>query len=199
MAIRYLTATFTGINPLLLNNPQTVDRFNHYAKAMKRINDKKTRRTDDDFLELANLEMYAKLYFDESIGIYVPSTWVSAAIADNAFKTVKVSKAAIRGGVFTTADKLPLTYRDKDKVRTEDDIVKNPVFRHKMLLPQGQVRIAKTAPIFHEWSFTAGLEYDDAIIDQDSMVRVLTHVARYGGFGDFRPTFGRATVEVSYE
>lgn len=199
MAIRYLNATFTGINPLLLNNPQTVDRFNHYAKAMKRINDKKTRRTDDDYLELADLEMRAKLYFDEEIGVYVPSTWVSAAIASNSFKTVKVSKDSIRAGVFTTADKLPLTYRGKDKVKTEEDLVRNPLFRHKMLLPQGQVRVAKTAPIFHDWSFAAALEYDDSIIDQDSMTRVLTHVARYGGFGDFRPTFGRATVEVSYE
>ena len=197
MAIRFMKAAFTGINPLLQNNPQTVDRFNPYTKAMKRINDKKTRRTDDDYMELKNIEVRAKIYWDDEIGIYVPANWVSSAIAANSFKRVKVSKADVRAGVFTTSDKLPLAYRYSNKVKTPEDIVKNPDFRLDMTLKQGQVRIVKSVPIFHEWSFTCGLEFDDSVIDTDSMKNIITHVARYGGFGDFRPTFGRATVEIS--
>ena len=197
MAIRFMQAKFTGINPLLQNNPQTVDRFNPYTKAMKRINDKKTRRTDDDFMELKNIEVRAKIYWDDATGIYVPANWVSSAIAANSFKRVKVSKADVRAGVFTTSDKLPLSYRDSGKVKTPEDIVKNPDFRLDMTLKQGQVRIVKSVPIFHEWRFTCGLEFDDSVIDTDSMKNIITHVARYGGFGDFRPTFGRATVEIS--
>lgn len=68
-----------------------------------------------------------------------------------------------------------------------------------MTLKQGQVRIVKSVPIFHEWSFSCNLEYDDEIIDADSMSTVINRVAKYGGFGDFRPTFGRATVEISHE
>ena len=197
MAIRFMKAAFTGINPLLQNNPQTVDRFNPYSKAMKRINDKKTRRTDDDYLELKNIEVRAKIYWDDETGIYVPSNWVAAAIAATSFKRAKISKADVRAGVFTTEDKLKLDYRDSKKVKTPEDIVKNPDFRLDMTLKQGQVRIVKSVPIFHEWSFTCGLEFDDSVIDTDSMKNIITHVARYGGFGDFRPTFGRATVEIS--
>ena len=80
MAIRFMQAKFTGINPLLQNNPQTVDRFNPYTKAMKRINDKKTRRTDDAFMELKNIEVRAKIYWDDATGIYVPANWVSSAV-----------------------------------------------------------------------------------------------------------------------
>lgn len=58
--------------------------------------------------------------------------------------------------------------------------------------------IAKSFPIFHEWSFQTELEYDDKIIDPDSMERIISHAAKYNGFGDFRPTFGRATVEVQH-
>ena len=197
MAIRFMKAAFTGINPLLQNNPQTVDRFNPYTKAMKRINDKKTRRTDDDYMELKNIEVRAKIYWDDETGIYVPSNWVAAAIAATSFKRAKISKADVRAGVFTTEDKLKLNYRDSKKVKTPEDIVKNPDFRLDMTLKQGQVRIVKSVPIFHEWSFTCGLEFDDSVIDTDSMKNIITHVARYGGFGDFRPTFGRATVEIS--
>lgn len=199
MAIRYLTAKFTGINPLLQNNPQTVDRFNPYTRKMKAINDKKTRRTDDDFLELKNLEVRSKIYWDDEIGIYVPSTWVSAAIAGSSFKRVKISKADVRSGVFTTEDKLKLEYKGMGKIKTPDDIVGNSDFRLDMALKQGQVRVMKSVPIFHDWTFECGLEYDDSVIDAGSMDNILNFVAKYGGFGDFRPTFGRATVEITHE
>ncbi|EPD35554.1 hypothetical protein EZI45_18965 [Delftia tsuruhatensis] len=199
MTIKFMSATFSGINPLLQNNPQTVDRFNSYAKAMKRINDKKTRRTDDDFLELKNIEVRSKIYWDDETGIYIPATWVTAAIAANSFKTVKISKADVRSAVFVDTDKLKLTYRGMDKVRTPDDIVMNDEFRLDMTLKQGQVRVVKSVPIFHGWSFSCGLEFDDEIIDADSMATVIGRAAKYGGFGDFRPTFGRASVELNYE
>lgn len=200
MSIRALTVTIEGNRPLLLNNPQTVDRFNPYTKLMARINAKKTKRTDDDYLELRNIEMRSKIYWDDDIkGIFVPSTWVTAAIAKNSFKVCKVSKEGIRGAVFTTADKLPLTYRDMKKVKAPEDIVLNESFRLLMTLRQGQSRVIKATPIFHDWSFVCVLEYDDKEIDPDGLKHTLEHAAKYGGFGDFRPTFGRALATISHE
>lgn len=197
MTIKTLTAKFIGINPLLQNNPQTVDRFNPYTRAMKAINDKKTRRTDDDYMELKRIEVRSKIFWDDAVGVYVPSTWVLAALAANAFKTVKISKDSVRAGVFTTTGKLALKYRGMEKVKAPEDIVQNGEFRIDMTLPQGQVRVVKAVPIFHDWSFECPLEFDDEVIDLDSMQRVIHRMARYGGFGDFRPTFGRAEAEVS--
>lgn len=196
MAIRTITAEVRGINPLLQNNPQTVDRFNPFSQKMARINAKKTRRTDDDYRELQDIEVEAKVYWDDAIGIYIPATWISSAIAANSFKTVKVSKADIRGAVFTTQNKIPLEYRDKDKVKGKRDVVGNPVFRTKLTLKQGQVRVVKAAPIFHDWSFATEIEFDDKIIDPDSLKYVIEYSSKYGGYGDFRPTFGRAVAEV---
>lgn len=198
MAIRELDVKIEGIGPLLQNNPQTVDRFNPFTQKMARINAKKTRRTDDDYRELQDLEIAAKIFFDLDLGIYVPATWVSSAIAANSYKTVKVSKDSIRGGVFTTAPKIKLEYRDMKKVQAPEDIVKNPDFRIKMTLRQGKVRIVKAVPIFHDWTFSTRLEFDDKIIDPDSLRHVLEHAAKYGGFGDFRPTFGRAIAEITH-
>lgn len=198
MAMRQATIRINGINPLLQNNPQTVDRFNPYTKRMAQINAKKTRRTDDDYLELQDIEIRAKLYFDETIGVYVPSTWISSAIAATAFKVAKISKADIRGALFTTQDKIKLNYRDSNKVKSPQDIVGNHDFRINMTLKQGQVRIVKAVPIFHEWSFETEVEFDDKIIDPDSLTRIVEHMAKYGGFGDFRPTFGRAIAEVKH-
>lgn len=198
MSIRTAMIAIRGVTPLLLNNPQTVDRFNRFAKRMAAINAKKTRRTDDDYLELRDLEMEAKVYFDESLGVYVPSSWLAEAVATAAFKVAKISRADIRGAMFTTEDKLKLSYRDSDKVKTIADIVKNESFRQMMTLPQGQVRVVKAFPIFHKWSFETTLEFDDKIIDPDSLTRIVEHTSKYGGFGDFRPKFGRATAEVAH-
>jgi hypothetical protein len=193
-----LHATITGISPLLMNNPQTVDRFNSYTRAMARINAKKTRRTDDDYHELYDLEVRAKLYFDDEVGVYVPSTWMLSNIAANAFRTVKVSKQNIRASVFMASGRFPLEYEGKNLVKTADDIVGNPQFRKKLILPQGQVRIAKAAPIFHKWKFVADVEFDEKMIDPNDLKYVIEYGAKYNGFGDFRPTFGRATAEVKH-
>lgn len=198
MAMRIAAIKITGVTPLLQNNPQTVDRFNRFAKRMSAINAKKTRRTDDDYLELRDIELESKVYFDDEIGVYAPATWVSEAIACSAFKVAKISRADIRGALFTTEPKLKLAYRDSDKVKSVVDIIKNDAFRICLALPQGQVRVMKAFPIFHKWSFNTNVEFDDKIIDPDSLTRIVEHTAKYGGFGDFRPTFGRAVAEVSH-
>lgn len=199
MSIRTANIIIKGISPLLQSNPQTVDRFNNFAKRMAAINAKKTRRTDEDYLELADLEVESKVYFDPSLGIYVPTKWLHEAVACNGFKVAKLSRDTIRGSLFTTEDKAALSYRDSNKVKTVTDIIGNPVFRTKLILPQGQVRVAKTFPSFHEWSFSTTLEFDDKQIDADSLTRIVQHAAKYNGFGDFRPTFGRAIAEVTHE
>lgn len=198
MSMRSATITITGSTALLQNNPQTVDRFNTFAKRMKEITAKGTRRTDDDYLEMRDLEMQSKVYFDDKLGVYVPAGWLAEAVATAAFKVAKISKANIRGALFVTAEKIKLAYRDSSKVKKIADIVKNPAFRQMLTLPQGQVRVVKAFPIFQGWSFEAGVEFDDKIIDPDSLTRVVEHTARYTGFGDFRPKFGRATAEVMH-
>jgi len=188
----------SGLSSLLLNNPQCVDRFNKYSREIAIINAKKTKRTDEDYLRLANLEIRSKIYWDDELNIYIPTRWVMAAIAKHAHKIAKSSKAEIRGSVFLTNDNVKLHYKKMDLVKTPEDIVGNDYFRHKMILPQGQVRIAKSFPIFKGWSFTADLEFDSGIIDPEALERILKHACKYGGFGDFRPTFGRAEIEVTY-
>lgn len=196
MAIQQARIVVTGISPLLQNNPQTVDPFNHYTKAKKTITNKRTSKTDDDLIELGNIETESKLYFDEDIGVYIPATWITEAIICTGFSVAKIGRAKMRGGLFATEPKIKLKYRGMNKVKTITDVVMNSEFRHRMLLKQGQVRVPKDAPIFHDWSFETAVEFDDTVVDMGSLRRIVERSAKYGGFGDFRPTFGRANAEV---
>lgn len=197
MAIQQAKIKITGISYLLQNNPQTVDPFNRFSKAMKVITKKKTGKTEDDLIELGNIETESKIYFDEVLGVYVPTRWLTEAICTGAFAVIKTGKDKMRGGIFAVEEKTKLTYKDMGKVKTITDVVINPVFRHRALLPQGQVRIPKDFPIFKDWSFETVVEFDDSVVDFSGLKAVVERTAKYVGFGDFRPTFGRATAEVA--
>lgn len=197
MAIETLHVEIVGDHPLLMSNPQTVDRFNPFAKEMARINAKKTRRTDEDYRMLADIEVRAKIHWDDALGVFVPTTWVTAALCKNGFALKKISKEKIRGSVFPTATKVALKYQNDNLVKTLDDVVGNPFFRHSMNLKQGQVRVMKSMPIFHKWSFVTDLEFENTQMDSTDLTAIIEYSAKYGGFGDFRPTFGRATAKVS--
>lgn len=197
MAIRTVNYTINGITPILLNNPQTVDRFNKYSKRMAVINAKKARRTDEDYMELREIEIRSKIYFNED-GIYVPATWMTASLEKISHSLTKIPKAIMRGSVFANDTVMQLQYDGMSKVKTPEDVVRNDEFHHLMNIKQGQVRIMKAYPQFNDWSFSGSLDYDDTLVDASDMERMIKHAARYGGYGDFRPTFGRATAEVTH-
>lgn len=198
MTIQSAKIAITGINYLLQNNPQCVDPFNKFSKLKKGITNKGRGKTDEDLLELGNIETESKIYFDDALGVYVPTRWMTEAICTGAFGVIKKGKDKMRGGVFATEEKAKLHYEDMGKVKTISDVVLNPKFRHRAMLPQGQVRVAKDFPIFKGWSFATVIEFDDTVVDFSSLKKVVERTSMYVGFGDFRPTFGRATAEVTH-
>lgn len=196
MSIQQARVTITGIGPLLQNNPQTVDPFNSYSKAKKPLTSKKSK-TEEDLVELGNLDTESKLYFDQQLGVYVPTRWLTEQIVTAAYGIIKVGREKMRGGIFATEDKAKLTYKGMNKVKTIHDVVYDTEFRHRMILPQQAIRIAKDFPIFRDWSFSTVIEFDDTVVDFNGLSSIVKRSAMYVGFGDFRPTFGRAKAEVS--
>jgi hypothetical protein len=197
MAIQSMSVTFRGIDQLLQNNPQTSDPLNHFSKEMKKLTAKR-KKQDEDILEMRRLEMRAKLYWDDEVGVYVPSSWVMAMICGNSWTRAKIKKADIRAAVFATSWKLPLDYAGKNKVKQPLDIVDDESFQCVKSLKQGQVRVVKASPVFSNWAFTCDLEYDDTIISKEELQGLIEYGSKFGGFGDFRPTYGRAIPEVEH-
>lgn len=195
MAIQQLTIRYTGIDALLQNNPQMSDPLNKYSKEMKSISGKR-KKTDDDILTMRQIELRAKIYWDDVFGgIYIPSTWVAASIQGVSWSKAKIKKADIRASVFASEPKIKLFYEGMEKVKAPLDIVKQEEFHNVVSLKQGQVRVVKATPIFNNWHFTATLDFDDSIINERELKELIEYGAAFGGFGDFRPTYGRATVE----
>ena len=197
MAFQTLEVTFRGIDQLLLNNPQTADPLNKYSKEMKRFTNKRAK-VDDDILEMRRIEMRSKIYWDEDMGIYVPASWVISLICGNSWVRCKIKKSDIRAAVFVTDWKLPLEYDGKKGVKDPLDIVDDEKFQLLKSLKQGRDRIVKAIPSFESWSFSATVEYEDDIISKEDIVSLIEYGAKFGGLGDFRPTYGRAIPEVNH-
>jgi hypothetical protein len=197
MTIKLLEVTVANHagSSLLMNNPQTVDPLNGFAKERAKITSLR-KKTDEDILRLRELDVESKCYWDDDLGIYVPSRWVVASIANSAFSVAKIAKAKIRSSVFPTENKIKLHYAGESEVATLRHIVENEHFT-TMNLKQGQVSVTKATPMFNNWHFTTQIEVDTDIVNLAEIQRIMDYGARYVGFGDFRPTFGRAEVTIA--
>lgn len=199
MAIKTLTATFNGFSPLLQNNPQGINPFNPLQKEAASANKKyKADKTEENFIAEAQVGIRLRTFWDDELGVYVPTRWVSASIAKHAYSKYRtLSKDKVRAAVFTTADKVKLIYDGHKKVKTLDDVAKNNKFHTMIFQKIGMSKVPKSMPIFHKWSFEVELEFDDSIIDVEQLTSILEYGAKYNGYGDFRPTYGRAICEVT--
>lgn len=196
MAIKTLNVTVTGIDTLLQSNPQVVDDFNPHRIALaEAIKMQKKNKTPENTNRVRELEIASKIFWDDKLGIYAPTNWLTEAIVCNSYGIAKIAKKKARSGVFAPNPKAKLHYRGEAKVKTPEDIICDRSFHCIRILPQGQDRICKATPSFSEWSFSTDIEYDDTVIAERELKNIIKYAATYGGFGDFRPTYGRATVE----
>lgn len=180
---------------LLMNNPQCVDPLNAYSKSAKEITSRK-KKSDADHLRLREIETEAKCFWDDSLGIYVPSRWITASIANSAFAVAKIAKAKIRSSVFPTEERIKLHYEGEREIAAVSQVYANGHYVTQNL-KQGQVSITKCHPAFRGWSFKTQLEIDTEILNFSDIKRIAEYASRYVGWGDFRPTFGRADVVLS--
>ncbi len=193
--MKKLTLEITGRNQIRLNNPQTVDPLNKYAIQLKTFtNVHHSRRDEEHHMKMRDVEIKSKLYWDDTLGVYVPSSWMMEAIAKESFAQVKVSKAKMRSAIFMDSTKIKLYYVGEESVKTFEDVALNTRFRTIENIKQGQVRIIKAIPQFNNWSMKVSFDFDDSVYTEQEIKRILQVAVRRNGFGDFRPTFGCGTI-----
>jgi hypothetical protein len=53
----------------------------------------------------------------------------------------------------------------------------------------------RTRPIFRKWATTIQITHDTTVIDEAEVFQLLKHAGQLCGIGDWRPRFGRFSVE----
>lgn len=183
--------TLTGTAPLLMHNAQLADEFNPIVREMKKINAKKTKKTEDEKWELRRLEFMGSLYYDTDLGPYIPAEVIEASIREGA----KISRNGrdVQRGLRITSSVNPLAYPGP---RDRDEMWKTQNFQDFRTVKVTTSRIVRTRPMFRTWAVEADGLLDTEVIDLDSLKLFLERSGSLTGIGDYRPRFGTYTADI---
>lgn len=170
----------------------------HHGAHMVGMEKPSMKKKGGDALTGDALEWQKTIYFKEDIGVYLPPENIEAALV-NASKQFKITgrKTAmdyVKSGVFCTESYLPF-YVNGKTIKTLDDpailidkrTVKNPATKGRNVRYRAK---------FTEWTSTFRLNVlCDDYITKELLEQILEYAGMYVGLGDYRPRFGRFTIE----
>lgn len=141
---------------------------------------------------MLQLDWQAGIYFDTTIGPYLPCWNVNKAIIEGA----RLSKggASVERAFQTTDVIAPLLYKGP---RDQDGLWADPAFRDIRSVKIGQARTMRCRPIFKKWSVQIEAFFHEAYLNEDDLERYVKQAGRLVGLGDGRKMgFGRFDMEM---
>ena len=188
MAWQTLKYKLTSSAPYLMHNGQTADPLNKWAKSLKQISSKRIK-TDADHIELAHLEFFASLYVNDD-GPILPIKVIDGIVYQGSKKTKEGEIE--KSGCYCPED-ARLEY---DGPRTAKELWEDERFQFNALVRlNGKVLIPRMRPIFQEWQAVIALNVEDTLINPARVLEWLVTAGTQIGVGDWRPKYGRFTVE----
>lgn len=176
--------------PLLVSNKQSADPLNPYAKKMREITEKHhSKRTEDDFQRMAELQFRSSFYLNEKKEPVIPAVNLENVIIQGAKKFRKGPYA--KAGV-VVLDDAELIY---DGPRSVDKLFGDSRFVKRDLIPNKAGMTAVTRPQFQKWALEFTVQVDGETIDPADVQRALEIAGQAIGMGNWRPRHGRFVIE----
>jgi len=189
--MKKLHFTITGDAPLLMHNGRLASQDDPYARAMKEISSKR-KKVDADYEEMARLEFLGGLYLDENEEPCIPSHVFEACIIGRGGAARKERMGKESAASFWVLDDIPLQYEGP---RDPTELWGTKKFVFQALVKVSTSRVTRTRPIFRNWSADVGVEFNSELIDEESVRRWIEVAGEQVGLMDWRPRFGRFSVE----
>jgi hypothetical protein len=175
---------------LLQHNVRLANPLDPGPKAMKALTSVR-KKTDDIHEQLSDLEYEYGLYFDETVGPFIPGVWMDACLVNGGKLQKNGSK--IKRACLVIEDIIKLNYKGP---RDIESLKKDYSFRYVNAVTVGQQKIMRTRPLFKDCNCTFSVKYDESLVSPSEITQALELCGSCLGTGDFRPRFGRFTVEL---
>lgn len=187
--MNYQTLRFrlSSVSPLVVHNGQLADPLNPIAKAMRKVSQKRAK-TEADFEELARLEFLGGLYLHDGEPC-IPGTLIEATLTEAAKKNRRGQQA--KAGLLSDG-MFPLQYEGP---RNPDELWADQKFRLVAGVKVQRNRIMRTRPIFRDWSCEVSVDFLPDQLNPGEVEEMFRTAGAIVGIGDWRPKFGRFTVE----
>lgn len=184
--------TCTGVDPLLMHNARLSDPLDDISKKIKKISGK-TKKTEDDYLEMSRLEHMGGLYLDSEFGPYIPGQNFERMLVDGA-KHMRLGPK-IKAALIVETNVNPLIYEGP---RTIEGLWSDANYVFRASAKIGTKRIQRTRPMFRRWQVCADGHLDTEQVNVEDLHTIVDIGGRLVGLGDWRPRFGRftGTIEI---
>jgi len=178
--------TFTGVSPLLMHCGRLADPLDPHAIALAAVTSKRMK-TQADHGRIAELEWHGSLWTHGNRPC-LPCEAIEAAFTDGA-KTRKRGSAA-RAGLVVNTPAL-LEYEGPDEL---SELWANKAFRLRAGVRVRDSRTMRTRPRFPRWSANVTAMFLPTLLNRTEVVEYF-RIAGALGIGDWRPRYGKFTVE----
>lgn len=179
----------TGISPLLMHSPESLDPMNPLKVEMRKITSKQAKkRTEADEVRLLEIDFLLSLYHNGKEPV-VPEMAMMATIRNGARRERRGQE--VMAGVMVEPEMIPLSY---DGPKMPDALFKNKTFRDVRRVVNTRASVLRCRPRFNKWGVEFDLLYDPGTINSRTLKDATEAAGRYVGLLDFRPRFGRFEV-----
>jgi hypothetical protein len=175
----------TGVSPLLMHSDRFANPLDPLTKAHKELTGKK-KKTDEDHEAIALSEWRGSLYFDKTLGPYIPGQNIEAVITCGA-KLQKLG-TKFKQGFMVKEDKVKLEYVGPRIVEALQNDVR---FIDMRSVKVQQARLQRCRPIFAEWSLSFTILFNPEVIEKRDVLKAIDDAGMLIGLGDYRPRFGK--------
>lgn len=204
MKLQQTTATITGLRPLIMHSASMIDPENEFVKQIALFQRELKKAKKDDVVgrsairrKIEKSEWRGSVYWTEELGLYLPGANLTRAIVEGARKA-KAGKIAEQGLV-PIAD-MPIRTVAKS-TKDIDELAIDPRFQFRSpvrIPPRTGSRIMKVRPVCPTgWSCEVAVEFDSSVFPLEDLREALETAGGLVGVGDWRPMFGRFSVEWS--
>jgi hypothetical protein len=189
--MKTIPVKITGTSSLLMHSDRFANPLDPLAKAHKELTSKR-KKTDDDHVAIARSEFIGGCYWNEDKGFYIPAQNLDSCL----IAAAKLQKLGVKfkQGVQVLEDELPI---DGFKNMTPEKLWENPKNIDARGVKVGMAKIIRYRPIFRSWTLSATVVVNEDVVNVNEVKKALVDAGALIGLGDYRPRFGRFSVEFA--
>ena len=177
-----------GDRPLLMHSGRLADPLDEISGNLAKITGKRAK-TRADHEEIARIEWYGGLWLSKDLPC-IPAEAIEASFINGARAKKKAKQA--RAGLMVTGPALV----DYDGPRQLDELWKDPAFRLRHSVRVSNARTMRTRPRFNAWSADVVATFLPTMLDRTEVIEIFQIAGFQEGLGDWRPKYGRFSVEL---
>jgi len=189
--MKMLHVTMYGTSPLIMHSPKCVNPLHPIARRMKEYTSKR-KKTEEDLLTISDLEWEAGVYWDDTVGLYIPNECIAATLINGA----KMHKLGANVKKYCHVQTL-MAPLDIGEVQDYDRLKSDVRYRDTRDVCVQRARVNRTRPRFNTWKTEFDMTYEDDKIDIGDIALAFANAGDYVGICEMRDRgYGKFVADI---